>query len=283
MTRSACTTRLALATMLCAAGLALQTGPLLSQVSDGHDFERLEASQFGPYRPEQSPDRAAVARRIVEQTNRFRKEQEAAPLAVNEELAETAQAFAEYMARTDRYGHTADGKRPAERAEAQGYEYCLVLENIAYQFRTRGFASKELADALTRGWKDSPGHRKNMLDPDVTETGVAVAHSDQTGVFYAVQLFGRPESQAIEFQIVNETGDTVEYRLGERQFSLAPRYRRTHRLCRPQELVSSMQANDGEEDAASVAPRGGERFVFTTGAGGGVELEKQAADTNGEP
>ena len=39
-----------------------------------------------------------------------------------------------------------------------------------------GFTPKELADGFLEGWKQSPGHRKNMLDPDVTQIGVGVAH-----------------------------------------------------------------------------------------------------------
>jgi uncharacterized protein YkwD len=41
------------------------------------------------------------------------------------------------------------------------------------------------------GWKRSPGHRRNLLAREATQTGVAVARSDQ-GYYYAVQLFGRP-------------------------------------------------------------------------------------------
>lgn len=36
------------------------------------------------------------------------------------------------MAKTGKYGHAADGRKPAERAAAHGYEYCIVRENIAY-------------------------------------------------------------------------------------------------------------------------------------------------------
>ena len=86
----------------------------------------------------------------------------------------TAQAFADYMARTDRYGHTADGNQPSDRAKARGYDYCIVLENIAYAFNSEGFTGEKLAGQFVTGWQNSPGHRRNMLDPDVTETGVAV-------------------------------------------------------------------------------------------------------------
>ena len=42
------------------------------------------------------------------------------------------------------------------------------------------------------GWERSAAHRKNMLDRDATEIGVAVAHSPRTGRYYGVQVFGRP-------------------------------------------------------------------------------------------
>jgi len=39
-----------------------------------------------------------------------------------------------------------------------------------------------------------------MLDPDVTEIGVAIAQSEESQYFYAVQVFGRPKSLSIAFQ-----------------------------------------------------------------------------------
>ena len=66
-----------------------------------------------------------------------------------------------------------------------------------------------------------------MVDPNVTETAVAVAHSATTDYYYAVQLFGRPKSQMIEFKVANRTGDSVEYTLDGQTFQL-PRARRAH-------------------------------------------------------
>ena len=40
-----------------------------------------------------------------------------------------------------------------------------------------------------------------MLDPAVTETGVGVARSERTGDYYGVQMFGRPTTEMMEFQI----------------------------------------------------------------------------------
>src|SRR5262249_1237480 len=137
------------------------------------------------------------------------------------------------MAKTGKYGHTADDSRPADRVGKHGYEYCIVLENIAYQFRSTGFTTAMLASAFVDGWTKSAGHRKNMLDPDVTETGVAVAASADTGYWYAVQIFGRPKAQAIEFAVKNRADVEVEYQVGTESFTLPAHYTRTHQYCRP--------------------------------------------------
>jgi len=79
-----------------------------------------------------------------------------------------------------------------------------------------------MGDKFFEGWKHSPGHRKNMLDPDVTETGVAVAQSEDTHYFYAVQIFGRPKSMSIAFQLTNESDKTIQYEIAGQTFSLPP-------------------------------------------------------------
>jgi uncharacterized protein YkwD len=136
-------------------------------------------------------DIPAVERAIVEATNRFRVEQGVGDVRSDSTLDRTARDFAEFLARTDRFDHEADGRTPALRARAQGYDYCLVSENIAYQYNSRGFTTAALAQALVQGWKDSPGHRRNMLDARALDTGVAVVHGAHSGRFYAVQMFGR--------------------------------------------------------------------------------------------
>jgi len=136
-------------------------------------------------------DIATVERGILEGTNRFRHEQGVGSVKSDATLDRVARRFATYLAATDRFDHTADGSTPARRATEQGYDYCLVSENIAYQYDSRGFTSDALARGLVQGWKDSPGHRRNMLDARAIDMGVAVVQSPHTGRFYAVQMFGR--------------------------------------------------------------------------------------------
>src|SRR5262249_9624507 len=183
------------------------------------------------------PDLDRVGELVVDSVNRFREEKGRGKLRVNPQLTAAARYFAGYLARTGKFSHTADGKGPAERAVQYGSRYCLVLENIAYQYSSRSFTAPALARKLVEGWKGSPGHRKNMLDPDVFDTGVAVAQSPRTGKFYAVQMFGRPESEKIVFQISNRTKSEAEYTVDGQTYTIRPGYTVTHTRCRPPVLA----------------------------------------------
>ena len=140
------------------------------------------------------------------------------------------------MADTDKYGHTADGKEPWDRVAKAGYKYCIVLENIAYEYNSAGFTTDGLSETLVKAWENSPPHRKNMLDPDVSEIGVGVARSSKTGRFYAVQDYGRPKSAVVTFKIANKTKGDIKYTIDGKEYHLAPGYTETHEDCRPPEL-----------------------------------------------
>ncbi len=132
----------------------------------------------------------------------------------DDKLHKAASYFAAFMARTNKYGHEADGNHPWERVALFGYDYCVVAENISFQMKSTGFETKELANSFVEGWKESPPHRKNMLQPHVTETGVAIGHAPGSDRYYAVQLFARPQSEAIQFQVTNRTDELVRYTVG---------------------------------------------------------------------
>ena len=252
-----------------ALALLLIPGMLLAQSSEENDADTIS----GPGAPPSAnaPDLKQAAQLIVKKTNAFRREHGHSAVTVNSDLTDAAQYFADFMARTDKYGHRADGKRPADRAENHGYDYCIVLENIAYQYSSRGFRTKPLARKFEKGWEQSPGHRKNMLDPDVTETGVAISQSDKTGHYYAVQMFGRPKSKQIEFEIENKSGEEVTYQIQDREFSLPPRYTRTHSRCRPTELVFDF----GNDKSKSVSPQDGDHLTIKNSQDGQLTVVEQ--------
>lgn len=204
-----------------------------------------------------------TAQRVVALTDAFRQSEKLAIVEPDQQLLKAARYFADFMARTDKYGHAADGNEPAARAKKFGYDYCIVAENIAYLFSSVGFTTGELADRFFRGWQDSPGHRKNMLDPNVTDTGVAIARSSKTGHYYAVQLFGRPKAATIQFSVANRVGVPVEYSVDDRAFQLPPRATRTHQMCRPSVVTLR---------ATTIEPRNGQNLVVTS-EGGTLQLK----------
>jgi len=80
----------------------------------------------------------------------------------------------------DYFSHTRpEGLSPFDRAERAGVDYSRA-ENIAY-----GQAD---AAAVMRAWLESPGHRANILDCDLTKLGVGVAEGP--GGPWWTQLFG---------------------------------------------------------------------------------------------
>lgn len=240
--------------MLSVVGILATALPTTAQMVEERDSDNPPSERPSAVPEKTTPGLMETEALIVEQTNAFRKKEKLAALTTNENLNATAQYFADYMARTGKYGHKADDQRPSERASNHGYDYCIVAENIAYQFRSTGFTAKTLAERFVSGWKQSPGHRDNMLDPHVTETGVAVARRKGDSAYYAVQMFGRPDSRSISFRVRNASDTPVEYtvrrRGSEKAFSLPPRLRRTHRRCRPTEVEfktpsQTIEADDG--------------------------------------
>jgi uncharacterized protein YkwD len=198
-------------------------------------------------------DVSAAASLIVERTNEFRRAEGLDAVHVDARLERAALEFAQFMARTGKYGHEADGRDPPARAQAQGYEYCVVLENIAYHYDSRGYEARRLAQASVEGWKASPPHRKNLENPLVTQTGVAVARA-ANGYYYSVQMLGLPRSASVAFEVRNESHDTVRYRVGDTAYAIPPRSIRTHTTC----MHEALRFAGGE----ALQPRRGDRFII---------------------
>jgi len=248
-----------------------------------------ETSSASVSRASQSPaagpvaDGRETAGMIVKGTNAFRAQHDLPPVTENESLQKAADYFARFMAETDKYGHTADGNEPRDRARERGYQPCIVAENIASQFSSRALTPRELADRFVDGWEHSEEHRRNMLDEDVTETGVAVAHSDKTDHYYAVQMFGRPKSLSIRVSLANRAGATVDYELADHDFSLESQYIRTHELCRPTQLVVHDPNRSEEEQTRSIPIKADGSFVIDRGGNGELRISSEASQSATQP
>jgi cysteine-rich secretory family protein len=219
----------------------------------------------------QSLDLAAVVERLIGHTQALRQQEGRPPVTPNPQLNAAAQDFATFMANSGQLSHTADGRTPEARARAQGYDPCLIAENLASQYSSAGFTAEALARGFFEGWQQSPEHRANLLDPAVTETGIGAAHSETTGAYYAVQLFGRPKSQQIVFEIANTAQQAIPYTVDGQAMSLPPQSRRTHQHCRPAEITFQWP---GTQERQTVHSSHGARYTIVQDDAGKLRLEQ---------
>ncbi|MEO1542548.1 MAG: CAP domain-containing protein [Pseudomonadota bacterium] len=195
------------------------------------------------------PDVPVVEMQIIALTNEVRAEQSLAPVKRNTQLDQAAIDYARLLAATNKFAHDADGRGPEDRAVEAGYKYCQIAENLALHLNSRGFSSNGLAELAMEGWLNSPGHRRNLLQPHVTEIGIAVVRApDKHPKYISVQLFGRPQSEAYSFQVSNSSVTTVTYAYGGETHDVKPGFAVRHSDCVPNTLqFKSAKAKAGKK------------------------------------
>lgn len=137
---------------------------------------------------------ASPAETVLSAVNAARAKAGCQPLRLNSRLTAAAKAHANAMAEQNFFGHAGkDGSRFSSRIKRQGYSYRAAAENIAAGHRT--------AVQAVQGWLKSAGHRRNMLDCRMKETGIAVVYqADDRPIrgnvaplkYYWVQVFAAP-------------------------------------------------------------------------------------------
>jgi hypothetical protein len=183
------------------------------------------------------PDTPAVEAAIIEFTNAYRGRQKLGTLKANPALTKAARTYAAFLAKSGQFSHTADGREAGDRITSAGYAWCQIGENLALHVDSRGFEARALAQKSVEGWINSPPHRANLVAPHMTEIGVGVARApDRDPKFISVQLFARPQSMQVEFQISNATREPVAYSFGGEAHEIKPRYAVTHTSCNPGEI-----------------------------------------------
>jgi uncharacterized protein YkwD len=121
---------------------------------------------------------------VVTLTNAERTKKGCRKLSADTTLTKVAQAHSVDMAKKNYFAHNSkDGRSPFQRMSDAGYDYAAAAENIAAGQRT----PKE----VVAGWMNSPGHKANILNCDLTEIGVGYATGGDYGVYWT-QDFGKP-------------------------------------------------------------------------------------------
>lgn len=128
--------------------------------------------------PSSAPTSGAAAS-ILKLVNSERSKAGCSPLKLNAKLTKAAQDHSEDMAAHHNMSHTgSDGSDPGQRITRAGYNWSAYGENVAY-----GYSS---AASVMKGWMDSPGHKRNILDCSFKELGVGHAQPGD----YWTQDFG---------------------------------------------------------------------------------------------
>ena len=113
---------------------------------------------------------AQMARDVI---NAYRKEKGLKPLKLSPELTEAAKSHARDLAKWDRISHYgSDGSNPWDRVKRTGYKARLTAENV-------GTGQIDFNEVM-KGWKDSPGHNKNLLMNDADHMGVALVQDPKS-------------------------------------------------------------------------------------------------------
>lgn len=141
-----------------------------------------------------SASASATAKEVLAIINAARADAGCPPLKLNSKLMAAARVHANNMAKKDFFGHAnKDGSKFSNRVKKQGYRYKMVAENIA--------AGQATARAAAYGWLQSPGHRRNILNCKMKDTGIAVAYqaddkpmmgNSKPFYYYWVQVFASP-------------------------------------------------------------------------------------------
>jgi uncharacterized protein YkwD len=146
-------------------------------------------------------------RQLFESLNHERTAQGRSALQWDAALFKAARKHALLMLNLNLLEHQLPNESNLEtRAAEAGARFGVIAENIAFG------ANPETIHA---GWMQSPGHRKNILDPRLTSVGIAAVHGP--GGLYAVQDF----SQIVPELSVEEQEQKVASLLVAQGFRLA--------------------------------------------------------------
>ncbi len=149
------------------------------------NIERPSPRSSTPPTPAQSATAAQIETAIHQQINQVRQQDGLTGLKTNDRLAAVARRYSQQMAEQNFFSHTgSDGTTLVDRVRAGRISYYAVGENLF-----KGTNIAQPAPVAVDGWLNSPGHRKNILRPAFSETGVGVWKKNNT--YYITQLFLR--------------------------------------------------------------------------------------------
>lgn len=135
------------------------------------------------------PNQAEMSRifsgEIIELANQARKAEGLIPLRIDPVLTQTAFQKGNDMLIREYFAHDSpDGKKPWMWIDKKKYDFVYAGENLAMDFIT--------SEGVHEAFMKSPGHRRNILNENYMDIGVAVINGTMFGkeTDLLVQLFG---------------------------------------------------------------------------------------------
>jgi hypothetical protein len=131
--------------------------------------------------PADAQELSADEQILFDSVNQERAAQSLRALHWDETLAKAARAHANRMAFYNLVEHQLSGEPDLQaRLTEAGARFGAFAENIAVAANAR---------IIHSGWMDSPGHRRNILNPDLNAIGIAAVRG--SGGLFAVQDFSQ--------------------------------------------------------------------------------------------
>ena len=113
--------------------------------------------------------------------NAYRTRNGRGTVVLDARLTKAAAMHSETQAKRNWIGHEGSGgSLPKDRATRAGYRAKIASENIAA-------GHKSFSDVM-QSWEESAGHRENLLRPQVTAIGVAMAKSSSGRPYWTLVL-----------------------------------------------------------------------------------------------
>jgi uncharacterized protein YkwD len=119
--------------------------------------------------------------KALAQVNAYRSKNGRKPVILDERLSKAASVQSKAQAGRSRIGHDgSDGSKPMQRAARAGFNAKIASENVAS-------GQKSFGDVM-KSWEGSSGHRENLLRPEVTAIGVAMAKNSSGRPYWTLVL-----------------------------------------------------------------------------------------------
>src|SRR4051812_3447469 len=159
-------------------------------------FIAVSAGNSQAQRREAGSPQPAKAEQLYAMANSTRAQEGRGRLKWDQGLADAAMKHCMRMAAEGPISHRYRGEPDlTARAADAGAHFSLIEENIAVG---------AYPGSIHQGWLDSPGHRANLLNPDIDRVGIAVVAAQ--GVLFAVADYARAVPVLTQSEVEAQVG-----------------------------------------------------------------------------